>query len=52
MKGGVAVQLRVAAAVTEPTRDITFVFYDCEEVEAERNGLARVGRHRPELLDG
>ena len=43
MKGGVAVQLRLAAAVTEPSRDITFVFYDCEEVESERNGLARVG---------
>jgi succinyl-diaminopimelate desuccinylase len=52
MKGGVAVQLRIAAEVTEPTRDITFVFYDCEEVEAERNGLARVGRTRPELLEG
>ena len=52
MKGGVAVQLRVAAAVTEPSRDITFVFYDCEEVESERNGLARVGRDRPELLEG
>jgi succinyl-diaminopimelate desuccinylase len=52
MKGGVAVQLRVAATVTEPSRDITFVFYDCEEVESERNGLARVGRHRPELLEG
>ena len=52
MKGGVAVQLRIAAEVTEPTRDITFVFYDCEEVEAERNGLARVGRNRPELLEG
>jgi succinyl-diaminopimelate desuccinylase len=51
MKGGVAVQLRIAAEVTEPTRDITFVFYDCEEVEAERNGLARVGRNRPELLE-
>ena len=52
MKGGVAVQLRIAAEVTAPTRDITFVFYDCEEVEAERNGLARVGRNRPELLEG
>ena len=46
MKGGVAVQLRIAAEVTEPTRDITFVFYDCEEVEAERNGLA-AGRPHP-----
>ncbi|NMM25277.1 MAG: succinyl-diaminopimelate desuccinylase [Phycicoccus sp.] len=50
MKGGVAVQLRLAAELSEPTRDITYVFYDCEEVEASRNGLARVGRNSPELL--
>jgi succinyl-diaminopimelate desuccinylase len=50
MKGGVAVQLRLASALSEPTRDITYVFYDCEEVEAERNGLARLGRNSPELL--
>ncbi|MDQ1483747.1 MAG: succinyl-diaminopimelate desuccinylase, partial [Actinomycetota bacterium] len=30
MKGGVAVQLRLAAALPEPERDITYVFYDCE----------------------
>jgi succinyl-diaminopimelate desuccinylase len=50
MKGGVAVQLRLAQTVPEPTRDITYVFYDCEEVEEERNGLARLGRNRPDLL--
>ena len=50
MKGGVAVQLRLAVELSEPTRDITYVFYDCEEVENERNGLARVGRNNPELL--
>jgi succinyl-diaminopimelate desuccinylase len=50
MKGGVAVQLRLAAQLSEPTRDITYVFYDCEEVEIERNGLARIRRHTPELL--
>ncbi len=50
MKGGVAVQLRLAAALSEPTRDVTYVFYDCEEVESERNGLARVGLNSPELL--
>src|SRR4051794_14687755 len=32
MKGGVAVQLRVAATLASPSRDITFVFYDHEEV--------------------
>ncbi len=50
MKGGVAVQLAAAAALTEPNRDLTWIFYDNEEVEAERNGLGRVGRERPDLL--
>ena len=50
MKGGLAVQLRLAAELSEPTRDITYVFYDCEEIEIERNGLARVSRNSPELL--
>jgi succinyl-diaminopimelate desuccinylase len=52
MKSGVAVQLRLAAMVPEPNRDVTYVFYDCEEVEAERNGLLRVSRSHPELLAG
>ncbi|WP_037573139.1 succinyl-diaminopimelate desuccinylase [Phaeacidiphilus oryzae] len=50
MKSGVAVQLRIAAGMTAPNRDLTFVFYDCEEVEAERNGLARLARDHPEWL--
>ena len=29
MKSGVAVQLRLAASLTEPRRDVTYVFYDC-----------------------
>jgi succinyl-diaminopimelate desuccinylase len=52
MKSGVAVQLRLAASVPEPSRDVTFVFYDCEEVEAERNGMLRLSRQRPDLLAG
>ena len=52
MKGGVAVQLRLAALLSEPNRDLTYVFYDCEEIASERNGLARVGRNHPELLAG
>jgi succinyl-diaminopimelate desuccinylase len=52
MKSGVAVQLRLAALVDAPTRDVTYVFYDSEEVEAERNGLLRISRNRPELLAG
>ena len=52
MKAGVAVQLRLAASVPEPVRDITYVFYDCEEVEAARNGLGRLSRSDPGLLAG
>ncbi|MFN8075966.1 MAG: succinyl-diaminopimelate desuccinylase [Kineosporiaceae bacterium] len=52
MKSGVAVQLRVAATVPEPSRDVTFVFYDQEEVDSSLNGLGRLGREQPELLAG
>ena len=52
MKAGVAVALRLAATVPEPARDVSYVFYDCEEVEAERNGLLRLSRQRPDLLAG
>jgi succinyl-diaminopimelate desuccinylase len=52
MKGGVAVQLAAAAALSAPTRDLTWIFYDNEEVEESRNGLARIGRERPDLLAG
>jgi succinyl-diaminopimelate desuccinylase len=52
MKGGDAVLLHLAATVTDPAHDLTFVFYDCEEVEAARNGLGRVERELPEWLRG
>ena len=52
MKSGVAVQLRLAASLTEPRRDVTYVFYDCEEIAADRNGLLRLSRNRPDLLAG
>ncbi|MDI2032542.1 succinyl-diaminopimelate desuccinylase [Saccharopolyspora sp. TS4A08] len=52
MKSGDAVMLNLAAALTEPRHDLTFVFYDCEEIEAERNGLGRIERELPEWLDG
>jgi len=48
MKGGCAVILRTAAALAEPNRDITFFLYECEEVEAERNGLKRLSTTHPE----
>jgi len=52
MKSGLAVQLRLAAGLTTPGRDVTYVFYDCEEVAADRNGLLRLSRNSPELLAG
>ncbi|MFF9091560.1 succinyl-diaminopimelate desuccinylase [Streptomyces sp. NPDC014802] len=51
MKGGVAVALRLAAAVPAPSRDVTYVFYECEEVEGDRNGLHRIAAEDPALLD-
>jgi len=54
MKSGVALQLRAAHLVgsgaLEPAVDLTWFFYDCEEIEAERNGLRRVAAEHPELL--
>jgi succinyl-diaminopimelate desuccinylase len=52
MKGGDAVMLHLAATVTEPRHDLTFIFYDCEEIEADRNGLGRIERELPEWLSG
>jgi succinyl-diaminopimelate desuccinylase len=52
MKSGVAVQLRLAGQLADPSRDVTYVFYDCEEIEAERNGVLRLSRNAPELLQG
>lgn len=52
MKGGVAVALAVAASLPEPRHDVTWIFYDNEEVEAVKNGLGRLGRERPDLLHG
>jgi succinyl-diaminopimelate desuccinylase len=50
MKGGVAVALALAATATDPVRDVTYVLYECEEVEARFNGLARVAQEAPDLL--
>jgi succinyl-diaminopimelate desuccinylase len=52
MKGGDAVMLNIAATITEPRHDLTFLFYDCEEVAADRNGLLRIENGCPDWLDG
>jgi succinyl-diaminopimelate desuccinylase len=50
MKSGDAVMLRLAAHVREPNRDVTFVFYEAEEIDEEFNGLRRLAAGDPELL--
>jgi len=50
MKGGVAVLLRLAVELAEPAVDVTWIFYDHEEVDSALNGLGRLARRRPELL--
>jgi succinyl-diaminopimelate desuccinylase len=52
MKGGVAVALRLARTVPEPDRDVTFVFYEAEEIEDVHNGLRLVATQRPDLVAG
>jgi succinyl-diaminopimelate desuccinylase len=47
MKSGDAVILHLAATLTDPSADLTFILYDNEEVAAELNGLNDlVGTHR------
>lgn len=56
MKSGLAVMLRMAhligTASLVPSVDLTWVAYDCEEVEAARNGLGRLARTQPDTLAG
>jgi len=52
MKAGDAVMLHLAATVIAPRHDLTFVFYDCEEIEAARNGLGRIERELRDWLTG
>ena len=51
MKGGVAVQLKLAAELTSPAVDITWMWYDNEEVDESQNGLYLLSKARPELFD-
>jgi succinyl-diaminopimelate desuccinylase len=52
MKGGLAVALTLAAQLDQPNRDVTYVLYECEEVEAERNGITKIMATRPDVLAG
>jgi succinyl-diaminopimelate desuccinylase len=50
MKAGLAVMLELAATVPDPAVDVTYVFYACEEVAREYNGLSRLFELRPDLV--
>lgn len=52
MKAGCAILLKLAAELTEPAVDVTWVWYDNEEVAAEFNGLGRITARHPEWLAG
>ncbi|MEZ5118488.1 MAG: succinyl-diaminopimelate desuccinylase [Candidatus Nanopelagicales bacterium] len=51
MKGGVAVALRCAHDLVTPARDVTYVFYECEEIDDEANGLRLLAQAHPELIE-
>lgn len=52
MKGGVAVALQCAVTLAEPVRDVTWIFYDNEEIAQIYNGLRRISIEQPDLLAG
>ena len=52
MKAGVAVQVKLAAELMAPPVDITWIWYDHEEVSESLNGLGRLARQHPDLLVG
>ena len=52
MKSGLAVMLELARTVADPQVDVTYVFYEAEEVSGEFNGLRKLAEDRPDLLAG
>lgn len=52
MKAGLAIQLHLAKTLVDPAVDVTWIWYDLEEVAADLNGLGRIARAHPEYLEG
>jgi succinyl-diaminopimelate desuccinylase len=50
MKSGLALALHLAVTAPNPLYDVTYLFYEAEEVEAERNGLHLVAQAHPHWL--
>lgn len=51
MKGGVAVLLKLAVEAAAAPVDLTWIFYDHEEVAAADNALTRIAAEHPEHLE-
>jgi succinyl-diaminopimelate desuccinylase len=50
MKSGAALALHLAATLPDPCHDVTYLFYDGEEIESRFNGLNLVSQAHPEWL--
>lgn len=50
MKSGLAIALKLAHDLSVTRHGVRFIFYDCEEVAAVHNGLARLAQHDPDVL--
>jgi succinyl-diaminopimelate desuccinylase len=50
MKGGDAVILKLAAGIPEPVRDVTYILYECEEIDTDFNGLFKLSQSHPEVM--
>jgi succinyl-diaminopimelate desuccinylase len=50
MKSGVALALHLAATLPDPRYDLTFLFYEAEEIDSKYNGLNLVAEAHPEWL--
>jgi succinyl-diaminopimelate desuccinylase len=50
MKSGVALALQLALDLPDPRYDVTYLFYEAEEIESAYNGLFLVSNAHPEWL--
>ena len=51
MKSGIAVALKLASEITSSNYDVTYLFYESEEIETKFNGLELITKQQKDLLD-
>jgi len=51
MKSGIAVALKLASEITRSNYDVTYLFYESEEIETKFNGLELITKQQKDLLD-